>query len=144
MLGKSGTVISRCALGTVTFGLEADRDAAFDMLDRYAAAGGTLLDTGDVYAEGRSEEILGAWLRTRTVEAAQCVIASKGRFPTGPGPNDLGSSRRHLRRALDASLRRLDVDHIDLYQLHAWDPLTPLDETLRFLDDAITDRKSVV
>jgi aryl-alcohol dehydrogenase (NADP+) len=69
------------------------------------------------------------------------VIATKGRFPMGEGPNDLGLSRRHLRRALDDSLRRLDVDHIDLYQMHAWDELTPLEETLRFLDDAVSGGK---
>src|SRR5690606_18721856 len=81
------------------------------------------------------------WMRSRPAEAAQCVVATKGRFPTGPGPNDLGSSRRHLARALDASLTRLGVEHVDLYQLHAWDPLTPLEETLRFLGDAISAGK---
>lgn len=140
-LGPTGTVISGDALGTVTFGLETPEDESFAMLDHYVAAGGNLLDTGDVYAAGRSEEIIGAWLRSRPAEAAKCVLATKGRFPTGTGPNDLGASRRHLARALDASLSRLGVDRVDLYQVHAWDPITPLEETLRFLDDAITAGK---
>lgn len=141
MLGRSGTAVSDVALGTVTFGLECGRDEAFAMLDAYTEAAGNLIDTGDVYADGRSETIVGEWLRSRTGAKDRCVIATKGRFPTGPGPNDLGSSRYHLRRALDASLRRLGTDHIDLYQLHAWDPLTPIDETVRVMDDAIAAGK---
>ncbi len=100
-------------------------------------AGGTFVDTADVYSSGDSETIIGRWLAAHPTDAAQVVIATKGRFPMGDGPNDLGTSRRHLLSALDASLERLGVEHIDLYQMHAWDAVTPLDETLRFLDDAV-------
>lgn len=137
-LGCSGCTVSTLALGTMTFGQETDEAGAFAQLDMYAEAGGTLIDTADVYADARSEEIVGRWLADRPADlAGRMVLATKGRFPTGNGPNDLGLSRRHLSRALDASLRRLAVDRIDLYQVHAWDPLTPVEETLRFLDDAV-------
>lgn len=136
-LGNSGTAVSDLALGTMTFGAEADEAASHAMLDAFAEAGGTLIDAADVYAGGRSEEIIGRWLAANPDVAERMVVATKGRFPMGPDANDLGTSRRHLRRALDASLRRLGLDHVDLYQLHAWDPITPLDETLGFLDDAI-------
>lgn len=136
-LGASGAAVSTLALGTMTFGAEADEATSHAMLDAYAEAGGTLIDAADVYAGGRSEEIIGRWLAARPDLAERMVVATKGRFPMGSDANDLGTSRRHLRRALDASLRRLGVDHVDLYQLHAWDPITPLDETLGFLDDAV-------
>ena len=90
-----------------------------------------------MYAGGRSEEIIGRWLRARPGMRDRVVIATKGRFPMGDGPNDAGLSRPHLGRALDASLRRLGIDAIDLYQAHAWDPLTPIEETLAFFDDAV-------
>lgn len=140
-LGRSGTVVSAQALGTMTFGAEADEATSHSLLDVYVAGGGNFIDTADVYTAGTSEEIIGRWFASHPTEARQMVLASKGRFPMGQGPNDLGTSRRHLRDALDASLRRLGVDHIDLYQLHAWDAITPLDETLRFLDDAVTAGK---
>ncbi|MGJ9371851.1 aldo/keto reductase [Nesterenkonia sp. CF4.4] len=140
-LGRSGAVVSAQALGTMTFGAEADEATSHSLLDAYVAGGGNFIDTADVYTAGTSEEIIGRWLAAHPDEAAQIVLATKGRFPMGQGPNDLGTSRRHLRDALDASLRRLGVDHIDLYQLHAWDAITPLDETLRFLDDAVTAGK---
>ncbi|KUG58260.1 aldo/keto reductase [Nesterenkonia jeotgali] len=140
-LGRSGAVVSAQALGTMTFGAEADEATSHALLDAYVAAGGNFIDTADVYTAGTSEEIIGRWLAAHPTEAQQIVLATKGRFPMGQGPNDLGTSRRHLRAALDASLRRLGVEHIDLYQLHAWDAITPLDETLRFLDDAVTAGK---
>lgn len=140
-LGRSGAVVFAQALGTMTFGAEADEPTSHAIIDAYIERGGNFIDTADVYSAGASEKIIGRWLATHPDEAAQIVIATKGRFPMGPGPNDLGTSRRHLRIALDDSLRRLGVDHIDLYQLHAWDAITPLDETLRFLDDAITQGK---
>jgi aryl-alcohol dehydrogenase-like predicted oxidoreductase len=90
-----------------------------------------------VYSAGMSEHIVGHWLAARAGARDQIVLGTKGRFAMGRGPNELGLSRRHLGAALDASLRRLGVDAIDLYQLHSFDPLTPLDETLRFLDDAM-------
>lgn len=135
-LGNSGAVVSALCLGTMTFGAEADEAAAHRILDDFAAAGGTFIDTADVYSAGASEEIVGRWLAAHPAEAAQMVVATKARFPMGPGPNDLGTSRRHLGRALDASLRRLRLERVDLYQMHAWDAVTPLEETLRFLDDA--------
>ncbi len=115
--------------------------ASHKLLDDYFAWGGNFVDTADVYSAGKSEEIIGRWLKTRPTEAKQAVIATKGRFPMGPGPNDIGLSRRHLNQALDASLSRLGVEHIDLYQMHAWDALTPIEETLRFLDDAVSAGK---
>ena len=140
-LGAGGAVVFAQALGTMTFGAEADEATSHDILDAYVAAGGNFIDTADVYSAGESERIIGRWLAAHPTEAEQMVIATKGRFPMGAGPNDLGTSRRHLRRALDDSLRRLGVEHIDLYQLHAWDAVTPLEETLRFLDDAIGQGK---
>lgn len=140
-LGHSGTVVSTQTLGTMTFGQEADEADSGTMVEAFVERGGTLIDTADVYSLGVSEEIIGRWLASHPRDAAQLVIATKGRFPMGDGPNDVGLSRRHLRTALEASLRRLGVEHIDLYQMHAWDPLTPIEETLRFLDDSVTAGK---
>ena len=100
-----------------------------------------VVDTADVYANGASEEIIGRWIAQRPTESERVVLATKGRFSRGGVLNEIGTSRLHLRRALDASLRRLGVEHIDLYQLHAWDAVTPLDETLRFLDDSVSSGK---
>lgn len=119
--------------GQLTFGSEAGETGSYAQLDAFVEAGGTLIDTADVYAGGRPEEIIGRWLGSREHARDQVVIATKGRFPTDESPNGHGLSRRHLSRALDASLRRFGVDTIDLYQLHRWDPLTPVEETLRFL-----------
>jgi aryl-alcohol dehydrogenase-like predicted oxidoreductase len=134
-LGASGAVVSTYAIGTMTFGNETDEAGSHAQLDRYVEAGGNFVDTADVYTAGVSEEIVGRWLAKKN--SSDVVLATKGRFPTGDGPNDVGTSRRHLRKALEASLQRLGVDHIDLYQLHAWDPVTPLEETLSFLEDAV-------
>src|SRR4051812_41882174 len=132
--GSSGCLVSTLALGTMTFGAESDEAVAHAQLDAFVEAGGNLIDTADVYSRGVSEEIIGRWLARRS---ADVVLATKGRFAMGEGVNDLGLSRKHLREALEGSLRRLGVDHIDLYQVHAFDPLTPLEETWRFLDDAV-------
>ncbi|MCX5493324.1 aldo/keto reductase [Kaistia dalseonensis] len=140
-LGTSGAVVSNYALGTMTFGAESDETTSHAVLDDYVAAGGNFIDTADVYSTGVSEEIIGRWLKAHPTERDQMVVATKGRFPMGPGPNDIGLSRRHLNQALDASLKRLGVEHIDLYQMHAWDALTPLEETLRFLDDSVSNGK---
>jgi aryl-alcohol dehydrogenase-like predicted oxidoreductase len=141
-LGRSGCVVSTLSLGTMTFGDESDEAVSHAQLDAFVAAGGTFIDTADVYAGTESERIIGRWLADRPADVReQLVLATKGRFPTGEGPNDVGLSRRHLTRALDASLTRLGVDAIDLYQVHAWDPLTPLEETWRFLDDAVAAGK---
>jgi aryl-alcohol dehydrogenase-like predicted oxidoreductase len=134
-LGNSGCAVSELCLGTMTFGKEADEDASYAQLDRFVEAGGNLVDTADVYSAGASEEIIGRWLRARGSEVTDSVVlATKGRFPMGEGPNDVGLSSRHLTRALDASLARLGVECVDLYQVHSWDPVTPLAETLRTLD----------
>jgi aryl-alcohol dehydrogenase-like predicted oxidoreductase len=125
----------------MTFGNEADEETSGRILEAFVEAGGTFLDTADVYSQGASEQIIGRWLKAHPTEAQQLVIATKGRFPMGPGPNDYGASRRHLQDALDRSLERLGVERVDLYQIHAWDALTPLEETLRFLDDAVTAGK---
>ncbi len=140
-LGNSGTIVSTFALGTMTFGAEVDEPASHALLDTYVAAGGNFIDTADVYSAGVSEEYIGRWLAAHPTEREELVIATKGRFPMGAGHNDVGTSRRHLGRALDASLRRLGVDQVDLYQMHAWDAVTPLEETLRFLDDAVRSGK---
>jgi aryl-alcohol dehydrogenase-like predicted oxidoreductase len=108
------------------------------MVHTYFDHGGNLIETADIYNDGRAETIIGNVLRGLTErERSSLFIGSKGRFPVGVDPRDAGLSRRHLSRALDATLERLGVDHIDLYQLHAWDPITPLDESLDFLSDAV-------
>ncbi len=140
-LGNSGAVVSHYALGTMTFGAEASEETSQAFLDNYLAAGGNFIDTADVYSGGVSEEIIGRWLTRRPEARDRVILATKGRFPMGLAPNDVGTSRRHLTRALDDSLRRLGVEQIDLYQMHAWDPITPLEETLRFLHDAVSNGK---
>ena len=137
LLGRSGTVVSNLALGTMTFGTETDEDGSHAQLSRFLDAGGNLVDTANVYSGGSSEEIIGRWLAANPGNRSRIVLATKGRFPMADGVNDHGLSRRHLTMALEASLRRLQTDWIDLYQVHSHDPLTPIDETLRFLDDAV-------
>ncbi len=137
-LGPTGCVVSSYALGTMTFGAETDEAGSFALLDQFVEAGGTLVDTADVYCDGTSEQIIGRWLGQRPRDVTdRVVLATKARFPMGPDANDAGLSRRHLRRAMQASCTRLGVDHIDLFQVHAWDPLTPLDETVSAIGDAI-------
>jgi aryl-alcohol dehydrogenase-like predicted oxidoreductase len=137
-LGRSGCAVSALALGTMTFGRETEEQDSQAQLDRFLDVGGNLIDTADVYTDGASEEIIGRWLsKKQPPERERVVLATKGRFAMGDGPNDVGLSRRHLASALDASLRRLNVERVDLYQVHAYDPWTPLEETLRFLDDAV-------
>jgi len=134
-LGHSGCAVSAFGLGTMTFGVETDEPGAHEQLDRFAEAGGTYVDTADVYGAGRSEQIIGRWLASRPAEITEpVVLATKGRFPLDDSPNGGGLSARHLTRALDASLRRLGVEAVDLYQVHAFDPWTPLEETVRTLD----------
>jgi aryl-alcohol dehydrogenase-like predicted oxidoreductase len=137
-LGRSGAVVSTYAIGTMTFGSETSEPEAARQLAEYTALGGNLVETADVYSGGESERIVGRWLETLDEQARSNIfLATKGRFPVGVEPRDSGNSRRHLSRALDASLTRLGVEHVDLYQLHSWDPLTPLDESLGFLEDAV-------
>jgi len=134
-MGKSGCAVSELCLGTMTFGAETDEAGSRGQLDMFVEAGGTLVDTADVYSAGVSEEIIGRWLADRPEDVTESVVlATKGRFAIDAGPNGNGLSRRHLTRALDASLGRLGVDAVDLYQVHAFDPHTPMEETLRTLD----------
>jgi aryl-alcohol dehydrogenase (NADP+) len=142
-LGNSGLKVSEICLGTMTFGVQCDEAASFAILDRAAETGVDFLDTADCYpvplsldTVGRTEEILGRWLQDRR-DRDRFVLATKCFFPMGPGPNDRGSSRRHVLRAAEASLRRLRTDVIDLYQVHAFDHETPLEETMRALDDLV-------
>ena len=133
-LGHSGTYVGRLALGTMTWGRTTDELEAHDQLTAFLDAGGTLVDTANVYADGVSESILGTLIadlgvRDRVVLATKAVSRHDERR--------FDASRRHLLDALDASLRRLQVEAIDLWQLHAWDPLTPLEETLAAVDDAV-------
>jgi aryl-alcohol dehydrogenase-like predicted oxidoreductase len=134
-LGRSGCAVSTLCLGTMTFGSETDEAGSFDQLDAFVAAGGNFVDTADVYSGGVSEEIIGRWFASRPADVTEpVVLATKGRFPLDDHPNGQGLSARHLTRALHGSLRRLGRDHVDLYQCHAWDAYTPLEETLRTLD----------
>jgi aryl-alcohol dehydrogenase-like predicted oxidoreductase len=138
LMGRSGCSVSTLTLGTMTFGSETDEAGARSQLDAFVDAGGNLVDTADVYSSGVSEEIIGRWLASIGSDVRDSIIlATKGRFATGQDANDVGLSRRHLQRALEDSLRRLGVDSVDLYQVHAWDPLTPLEETLAALDDMV-------
>jgi aryl-alcohol dehydrogenase-like predicted oxidoreductase len=144
-LGRTGLQVSEICLGTMTFGVQCDEATSRAILDRAAAGGVNFIDTADCYpiplsleTVGLTEEIIGRWLGGRRSEF---VLATKCFFPTGPGPDDRGASRRHVTEALEASLRRLRTDHIDLYQLHAFDAQTPLEETLRALDDAVRSGK---
>lgn len=145
-LGRTGLSVSRLCLGTMTFGLQCDEAASRAILDRAAAGGITFLDTADVYpvgggleTVGRTEEIVGRWLEGRRqdfVVATKCVGAMSAR------PWDRGASRKHILDAIDGSLRRLRTDYVDLYQLHHFDPHTPLAETLRALDDVVRAGKA--
>ena len=141
-LGPSGCLVSSFALGTMTFGSETSEPASHQQLDYYTESGGNLIELADVYSGGRAEEITGRWLANKSPrDREQLVLASKARFPIGDGPNDAGLSRKHLTTALHGTLRRLGAEAVDLYQVHAFDPLTPLEETLRFLDDAVKSGK---
>ncbi|NUS56771.1 MAG: aldo/keto reductase [Streptomycetaceae bacterium] len=135
-LGRSGLQVAPLCLGAMNFGTSGgvagcDEAEARRIVDAYLDAGGNMIDTADMYAAGESERIVGAAIRGRR---DQVVLATKAYMPTGVGPNDRGLSRGHLTRALEASLRRLGTDHVDLYQCHQWDPRTPIEETMATLD----------
>jgi len=138
-LGKTGLKVSELCLGAMTFGWTTVEEDSRRIMDRFVAEGGNFIDTADVYSGGKSEEIVGAWLKTKLRD--QIVIATKVRFPMGQGPNDVGLSRKHILAGVEASLRRLGTDYIDLYQVHAWDSLTPLEETLSTLDGLVRSGK---
>ena len=141
-LGHTGLRVSELCLGAMTFGRqnEATEEESHAMLDRFVAVGGNFIDTANVYSTGISEEIVGTWLRHQ--QRDDLVIATKVRFPMGTGPNDLGLSRKHILSSVEASLKRLQTDYIDLYQVHCWDPATPLEESLSTLNDLL--RRGVV
>lgn len=136
-LGRTGLKVSNLCLGAMTFGNQqwgCDEATSKAIVDRFVESGGNFIDTADIYANGVSEQITGRLIRDKR---QGLVLATKVAGPMGGGPNDLGLSRKHVLDAVDASLRRLGTDYIDLYQVHAYDPTTPLDETLRALDDCV-------
>ncbi|GAA1938163.1 aldo/keto reductase [Amycolatopsis minnesotensis] len=139
-LGRSGLRVSRMALGTMSWGSDTDGEEAASQLVAFVDAGGTLVDTADIYGEGESERVLGSLLGD-LVPREDIVLATKAVARRTDGPFGGGASRGALLSALDGSLRRLGVDHIDLWQLHAWDPSVPLEETLSALEFAVTSGK---
>lgn len=145
-LGRTGLKVTDVCLGTMTFGYQCDEQASFEIMDEAAAGGVNFIDTADVYpvpvsleTVGRSEEIVGRWLSGKR---EQFVLATKCRMQMGSGANDGGLSRKHVLSAIEASLRRLGTDYIDLYQVHAPDPETPIDETLSALDRIVESGKA--
>ena len=139
-LGQSGLKVARVCLGTMTFGREADEGMSFKLMDRYVELGGNFIDTADAYSTGASEEIVGRWLKQRGARD-NIVLATKVFGVMGPGPNDGGLSRLHIQRAVEASLKRLQTEVIDLYQIHRWDPNVPIEETLEALNDLVRQGK---
>ena len=144
--GRTGLQVSRLCLGTMTFGLQCDEVASFAILDAAAEAGITFLDTADVYplggtleTAGRTEEIVGKWLRGKR---EQFIVATKCSGKMGPAAWQQGTSRKHVLSAIDASLRRLGTDYVDLYQVHHHDPATPTDETLEAFDAVVRSGKA--
>ena len=135
-LGKTGLKVSELCIGTQTFGWGADEATAAAMSDRFVEAGGNFFDTSNTYNEGKSEIMLGNWLKKKG-NRPQTVVATKVFFPTSNGPNDSGLSRKHIFEQIDASLHRLQLDYVDIYQVHCWDALTPLEETLWALNDLV-------
>jgi len=145
-LGRTGLKVTEVCLGTMTFGYQCDEQTSFKIMDEAASNGVTFIDTADVYpvpvsleTAGRTEEIVGRWLQDKR---EQFVLATKCRMQMGSGANDGGLSRKHVLAAIDASLRRLRTDYVDLYQVHAPDPDTPIDETLGALDTIIQSGKA--
>lgn len=141
-LGRTGLKVTNLCLGTMTFGNQASKETSFQILDKAFESGINFIDTADVYPLGKSyesagatESIIGEWLKSKRDDI---VLASKCLFPTGPGPNDRGMSRKHILSAVENSLKRLGTDYLDLYQIHNFDPSTPIEETLRALDDLVT------
>ncbi len=142
LLGRSGLRVSPLCLGAMTFGTDwgwgAPRETVFALLDGYVAAGGNFVDTADLYTNGTSERLIGEWFAERK-NRERVVLATKYTFAGKPGdPNSGGNSRRALRTALEASLRRLGTDYIDLYWLHCWDTVTPVEEVVRALDEVVS------
>jgi aryl-alcohol dehydrogenase-like predicted oxidoreductase len=149
-LGNTGLLVSTLSLGTMTFGSSqgsfshighVDQAGADELVKTSIDAGVNFFDTADVYSGGESERILGQSLKNLKIPRKDVVIATKAYSRTGPGRNDVGASRGHIMDAVEVSLQRLQTDHIDLYQIHASDPITPVEETLSALDDLVTSGK---
>lgn len=138
-LGNTGVKVSELCLGCMTFGRESTKEVSFQMMDQFYDRGGNFFDTADVYSRGISETILGEWLKDKPRQ--ELVIATKVRGAMSDDPNDVGLSRKHIYHAVDASLKRLGTDFIDLYQVHLWDSATPLEETLSTLNDLVRSGK---
>ena len=145
-LGRTGLLVSELCMGTMTFGESEgmwsvmgglQQEAVNGLVRQALDAGINFIDTANVYAEGRSEEVTGKALKDLGISRSEVVIATKALGPMGEGVNQRGASRYHLLDQIDASLARMGLDHVDLYQIHGWDPLTPVDETLRALDDIV-------
>lgn len=145
LLARTGVLVSEFALGTMTFGQEADEAAASALMDHYVESGGNLIDTADVYPpvgpRGTSEEIIGGWLKRHPAMRNSIILATKCRGRMDDSGNSEGLSRRWIIRACEDSLRRLGTDHIDLYQAHQWDPATPIEETLAAFDMLVRSGK---
>lgn len=140
-LGSTGLKVSAACMGTMTFAREIGEEESARILDRFADAGGNFIDTADnIYSNGGSEEIVGRWLKKQG-NRDRFVVATKVAFPTGPAPTQVGLTRKHVLEAVEASLRRLQVDYIDLYQCHWWDSKTPIEETLNALGSLISAGK---
>jgi aryl-alcohol dehydrogenase-like predicted oxidoreductase len=135
-MGRTGLKVSEICLGCQTFGWTADEATSHALANHFVEAGGNFFDTSNTYNNGLSETFLGSWLKNRS-DRSQLVIATKVFFPAGKGPNDTGLTRKHIFDQIDVSLRRLNTDYVDLYQMHCWDASTPLEETLRALDDLV-------
>jgi aryl-alcohol dehydrogenase-like predicted oxidoreductase len=133
-MGRTGLKVSEICLGTMTFGNQVNEANAIEIIERALDAGVNFFDTADVYAEGRSEEIIGKALQKRR---HSIVLATKVANRTGPGANDIGLSRKHIMKAIEDSLRRLATDYVDIYYVHLPDYDTPIEETLRALDDLV-------
>jgi len=138
-LGATGLKVSELCLGAMTFGRETTEEDSYKILNRFIDAGGNFIDTADVYSQGASETILGKWLEGQKRD--DLVVATKVRFAMGEGPNESGLSRKHIMAGVEASLKRLNTDYIDLYQVHMWDPNAPLEETLGTLDTLVKSGK---
>ena len=137
-LGNSGVRVSVIGMGTNQFGRKVDQAGVNEIIDAAQDLGINFIDTADVYTGSDSEKTLGNALKGRW---DKFVLATKVYFKMGDGPNDYGASRYHIMNGVEASLRRLQSDHIDLYQMHRWDPLTPIEETMRALDDLVSSGK---
>lgn len=137
-LGRSGLVVSKLCLGTMTFGNELNEQGSVEIIDQFLDRGGNFIDTANVYVNGDSERIVGKAIQHRRSEV---VLATKVRMRTAQHVNGVGLSRKHIMDAVDESLQRLNTDYIDLYQAHVWDELTPIEETLRAFEDLITAGK---